>query len=256
MVSGMSLSVSALLLLSAINAQKFLVERPEGYEAKIKAEAIRNDLQKAMAVAMGEGHGVQGEQLMEVRECLSRIFMTLPKNSYGRIERPMLRYALHRYFAQRYAIAIRGMEPTLNHSHFSKGRESMGADVLLDQVPAYTESLLEGRFADHGFGLDDVVVMAATLEELILGSGSTGLSTAYSLRNHSTGALVGREEFDSILETYVLLWLVGGGADLDATEVTTDRAFIEEAVPKWNEVADFSKGEADRSLYELQHTKS
>merc|ERR1719379_691807 len=255
MVSGMSLSVSALLLLSAINSQKFLVERPEGYEAKIKAEAIRNDLQKAMAVAMGEGHGVQGEQLMEVREFLSHIYATLPKNLHGRIERPMLRYALHRYFAKRYSIAVRGMEPTLNHSHFSKGRESIGADILLDQVPSYVESLLEGRFADHGFGLEDVVVMAATLEQLILGSGTTGLATAYSLRNHSTSAVLNREEFDSVLEPYVLLWLIGGGADLDATEVTTDRAFIEEAVPKWDEVVSFSKGEADRSLYELQGTK-
>jgi len=255
MISGINLCVSALLLLSGINAQKFLVERPAGYEAKIKAESIRNDLQKAMAVAMGEGHGVQGERLMEVREFLSRIFMTLPKNSYGRIEPPMLRYALHRYFAKRYAIAVRGMEPRLNHSHFSKGRESMGADVLLDQVPAYTESLLEGRFADHGFGLEDVVVMAATLEELILGSGSTGLATAYSLRNQNTSAMLNREEFDSILETYVLLWLIGGGADMDATEITTDRAAIEEAIPSWNEVADFSKGEIDRSLHNVQHAK-
>lgn len=251
MISYIKLCAS---LLTVISAQKFLVERPEGYEAKIKAEAIRNDLQRAMALAMGEGHGVHGERLMETRDFISRIFMTLPKNAHGRIERPMLRYALHRYFAKRYAIAVRGMEPTLNHSHFSKGRESVGADVLLDQVPAYTESLLEGRFADHGFGLEDVVIMAATLEQLILGSGSTGLATAYSLRNHTTSAVVSREEFDSILETYVLLWLVGGGADIDATEVTTDRTFIEEMVPKFDEIAKFSKGEADRSLYELQQT--
>merc|ERR1719191_499620 len=142
--------------------------------------------------------------------------MTLPKNTHGRIERPMLRYALHRYFAKRYAIAVRGMEPTLNHSHFSKGRESVGADVLLDQVPAYTESLLEGRFADHGFGLEDVVVMAATLEQLILGSASAGLSTAYSIRKQNTSAALSREEFDAVLETYALLWLIGEGADLDA----------------------------------------
>merc|ERR1719331_3349338 len=129
---------------------------------------------------------------MEVRDFVSRIFKTLPKNSYGRIERPMLRYALHRYFANRYSISVRGMEPTLNHSHFSKGRESLGANILLDQVPAYTESLLEGRFANHGFGLEDVVVIAATLEQLILGSGSTGLETAYSLRNHTTSAVVSR----------------------------------------------------------------
>merc|ERR1719231_1844533 len=102
----------ALLFLIGVHAQKFLVERPAGYEAKIKAESIRNDLQKAMSQAMGEGHGVHGERLMQVREFLSRIFMTLPKNSHGRIERNMLRYTLHRYFAQRYSISVKGMEPT------------------------------------------------------------------------------------------------------------------------------------------------
>merc|ERR1719443_2174890 len=210
-------------LLSIVSAEKFLVERPEGYEAKIKALAIRNDLQKAMAEAMGEGHGVHGERLIEVRNFLSRIFRTLPKNSHGRIERPMLRYTLHRYFAQRYSIFVKGMEPTKNHSFSSpKNRlvKSVGADILLDQVPAYAESLLEGRFADHGFGLEDVVVMAATLEQLILNSGSAGLSTAYRLRNQSTSASLSRAEFDAVLETYALLWLVGDGADLDATQVT------------------------------------
>merc|ERR1719453_819836 len=126
--------------------------------------------------------------------------MTLPKNSYGRIERPMLWYALHRYFANRYSISVRGMEPTLNHSHFSKGRESMGADILLDQVPSYTESLLEGRFSDHGFGLEDVVVMAATLEQLILGSSTTGLWTAFNIRNHSTNAALSHKQFNEVLE--------------------------------------------------------
>jgi len=91
------------------------------------------------------------------------------------------------------------------------------------------------------------------LEQLILGSGSTGLSTAYSLRNKDTNAVLNREEFDAVLETYVLLWLIGGGADMDATEITADRAVIEEAIPKWNEVANFSKGEVDRSLHEMQH---
>merc|ERR1719387_1798217 len=134
-MNGTKLCVCALLFLTAINGQKFLVERPPGYEAKIKALAIRNDLQKAMATAMGEGHGVHGERLMEVRDFLSRIFRTLPKNSHGRIERPMLRYTLHRYFAQRYSIFVKGMEPTMNHSFSSNNRESVGAEILLDNVP-------------------------------------------------------------------------------------------------------------------------
>merc|ERR1719161_574364 len=96
------------------------------------------------------------------------------------------------------------MEPTRNHSFSShKNRDSVGADIILDQVPAYAESLLEGLFADHGFGLEDVVVMAATLEQLILGSGTTGLATAFSIRNHSTSAALSHEQFNEVLETYV-----------------------------------------------------
>lgn len=245
----------ALFFLSPIHAEKFLVERPAGYEAKIKAEAIRNDLQKAMSEAMGEGHGVHGERLMQVREFLSRIFRTLPKNSYGRIERSMLRYTLHRYFAQRYSIFVKGMEPTRNHSLMKKDRESVGADIILDQVPAYAESLLEGRFADHGFGLEDVVVMATTLEQLILGSGTTGLATAFSIRNHSTSAALSHEQFNEVLETYVLLWLVGDGADQDATQVSTDPKFIEEALPQWKEVIGFSRGEVDRWMHESRNAR-
>jgi len=247
--------LSALLLLNVIHAEKFLVERPAGYEAKIKALAIRNDLQKAMAAAMGEGHGVHGERLIEVRDVLSRIFRTLPKNTHGRIERPMLRYTLHRYFAQRYSIFVKGMEPTMNHSFSSNNRESVGSDILLDQVPAYAESLLEGRFADHGFGLEDVVVMASTLEQLILGSGTTGLATAFTIQNQSTSADLSHDQFNEVLETYILLWLVGDGADQDATKVSTDRNFIEEALPKWNEVSEFSRGEVDRWMHEARSTK-
>jgi hypothetical protein len=108
---------------------------------------------------------------------------------------------------------------------------------------------------DHGFGLEDVVVMAATLEQLILGYGSTGLKTAFRLHNRSTSATLSREEFDAVIETYTLLWLIGDGADIDATQVTMDRSFIEEALPKWNEVADFSHGEVDRAMHDMQHSK-
>jgi hypothetical protein len=247
--------LGALLFLNVVHAEKFLVERPPGYEAKIKAEAIRSDLQKAMSAAMGAGHGVHGERLMEVRDVLSRIFRTLPKNSHGRIERPMLRYTLHRYFAQRYSIFVKGMEPTRNHSTSANNRESVGADILLDQVPVYAESLLEGQFANHGFGLEDVVVMATTLEQLILGSGTTGLSTAFSIRNHSASATLSRDQFNEVLETYVLLWLVGDGADQDATHVSTDQDFIQQMIPKWNEVTEFSRGEVDRWMHEERNTK-
>merc|ERR1719456_141466 len=123
---------------------------------------------------MGHGHGVGHERLMQARNVLSRIFRALPKNAHDRVERPMLRYALHRYFAQRYSINVKGLEPNKNIST-SRRSNSVGAEILLDQVPVYAEALLEGRFAHHGFGLEDAVVMATTLEQLVLTSGTAGL---------------------------------------------------------------------------------
>merc|ERR1719379_2855506 len=146
-----------------------------------------------MAAALGHGHGIDNERLMKVREILSRIFYALPKNTHDRVERPMLRYALHRYFAQRYSIYVKGLEPTRN---VTTSRPNVGAEILLDNVPSYAESLLEGRFADHGFGLDDAVVMATTLEQLILASGTAALEMAYTLHSQSTEAWLRQEELE------------------------------------------------------------
>merc|ERR1719281_1719638 len=110
---------------------------------------VKEDLQKATAAALGHGHGVEQHRLIQIREVIARMFKALPKNSYGRIERPMLRYMMHRYFAQRYSITIKGLEPNKNISKGNDHSHTMGAGILLDNVPAYAESVLEGKFANH-----------------------------------------------------------------------------------------------------------
>lgn len=230
----------------------FLVARPPGWEAKVDAEAIRADLNKAIAAAMGSGHGVEQERLLRIRRVLSDIFEVLPKNANGRIERPMLRYALHRYFAQQYSITVKGLEPT----KYSSRSDRAGAQILLDQVPAYAESILEGRFARHGFGLQDATIMAATLEQLVLASGAGSLHKAYDLRNQSTGGNLGPEALGEVLDAYVLQWLVGDGADIDPTQLLNNREIIEESVPQWGDIGEFARGEVARHEFERRHTSA
>jgi len=243
----LSVLCALLGLLSPMAEADFLVSRPEGYEAKMKADAIQAEVQKALAAAMGQGHGIGQGRLKGIRSVLSRIFLSLPKNAQERVQRPMLRYALHRYFAQRYSITVKGLEPARNAS---SNHHAVGAEILLDQVPAYTEAILEGSFSHDGFTLEDAVVMAATLEQLVLGSGTAGLQTAYALRNQSTSSVLNRGGLEDVLETYVLLWMIGDGADLAATKVVTDRAVIEESLPQWGDVSEFARGELDRSEHE------
>jgi len=235
-----------------VSAQRFLVERPAGWEAKVQADMVRTDLERAMADALGHGHGVEHSRLLQIRGYLSTLFQSLPKNSHGRIERSMVRYALHRYFAERYGITVKGLEPT-KFKHTSQGH--VGAQILLDNVPAYAEAVLEGRFANHGFGLEDSVVMAASLEQLVLGSGTWALQKAYNLQNFTTSASLPRESFEELLNAYVLQWLVGDAADIDSEEFrnTSNRALIEESVPQWIQIRDFARGEVDRLEHERQN---
>merc|ERR1719183_2082808 len=184
---------------------------------------------------------------MQIREVFLHMFESLPKNSYNRVDRPMLRYALHRYFAQRYSINVRGLEPARNAS----SSDSIGAEILLDNVPAYVETLLEARFGHHGFGLEDVVAIAAALEQLVLGSSAKALGRSYALRKLSTQALLSREAVGDVLESYVLHWMVGDDADAKVIrELASNPAQIEEALPKWLEVTEFARGEMDRSEYD------
>lgn len=230
-----------------VSAGGFLVERPAGWQAQVQAEAVRADLENAMADAMGHGHGIEHTKLLEIRTYLSKMFESLPKNSYGRVERSMVRYALHRYFAERYAITVKGLEPT-KYKHTNVGK--VGAQILLDNVPAYVENVLEGRFAHHGFGLEDAAVMAATLEQLVLGSGSGALQKAYSLQNISIDAQLTRADVQEVLNAYVLQWLVGDSADIDSLALRDNRQVIEESVPQWSTIKEFARGEMDRVEYE------
>jgi hypothetical protein len=233
-----------------VSAGGFLVERPAGWEAKVQAETVRADLERAMSDAMGHGHGVDHGRLLQIRGYLSPMFESLPKNAHGRVERSMVRYALHRYFAEKYAITVKGLEPN-KYRHTNPSQ--VGAQILLDNVPAYAETVLEGRFAHHGFGLEDAVVMAATLEQLVLGSGSSALQKAYNLQNITIDSKLTRANLEELLNAYVLQWLVGDSADIDSLVLRDNRNLIEESVPQWNTIKEFARGEVDRVQY---HRKS
>merc|ERR1719316_1597718 len=135
----------------------------------------------ALASVLGAGHGVEHAQLKDAQDYFASTFQALPKNSYGRMDVPMLHYALHRYFSQRYSIQVKGLEPSRNTS----SEKFDGATILLDQIPNYVEGVLEGRLGQKGFGLEETAAMAVTLETLILGSSTGPLSKAYDMKELS-----------------------------------------------------------------------
>merc|ERR1719335_2089394 len=85
---------------SPAHAKDFL-----GQGSTLEVQSVLSDLQRAMSTATGQ---------IQIRKVLKPIFDVLPKNKHGRIEGPMLRYALHRYFLQQFSVQVKGLEPTQN----------------------------------------------------------------------------------------------------------------------------------------------
>lgn len=203
-----------------------------GHGGFLSAEGIEAGLQEAIEIALGTA---ATEKKKEVAEKLTPIFNVLPKNAHGRIERPMLRYALHRYFLRQYSVMVRGLEPTQNALNATALVTSEG--VFRDRVPTFVEGVLEGRFFHKGFGLDDTVLIATILEELVLDVPESAYEKAPKRRKS-----LARSELQVLLDGYVLQWMVGD--DADASEFTHEQAV--EGIPQWNTILDFAHGEIDR----------
>merc|ERR1719486_93709 len=131
-----ALFASAALLSIQVDAAGFLKD-VKG--AGISVQKINAEMNTALASVLGAGHGIEHTRLQEAQEYFASTFQALPKNSYGRVDVPMLHYALHRYFARRYSIQVKGLEPSRNTSK----EKFDGAMILLDQIPNYVEGVLE-----------------------------------------------------------------------------------------------------------------
>lgn len=203
-----------------------------GHGGFLSAEGVEAGLQEAIETALGS---TASEKRKEVAEKLTPIFNVLPKNAHGRIERPMLRYALHRYFLRQYSVMVRGLEPTQNAVNASALVTSEG--VFRDRVPTFVEGVLEGRFFHKGFGLEDTVLIATILEDLVLEVPEKAYEAAPKLRKSLT-----RSELQVLLDKYVLQWMVGD--ENDASEFTEEQAV--DGIPQWHNILDFAHGEIDR----------
>merc|ERR1719214_497967 len=154
MASRAVLVLSVFALLPSCQGQGFLSQKP--------ANSIRAELKGVLDEVLGQGHGVARSRLAKIRSTLQPLFRSLPKNNQGRLSGPVMRYAVRRYFSQEHAWIVKGFEP---HAEIANTTDS-SEDIIQGKVPAYIRSVLEEKFAHHGFELEDVVAMVAAVERL------------------------------------------------------------------------------------------
>jgi hypothetical protein len=131
-----------------------------------EANAEEN-MEKSLLSDIEEELGTKHRQATEARiaqnkEGMRSIFESLPKNEYGKLGHSSVRYMLHRYFVQKHGWFIDGL--------FTEGdalNSSSPVLTLLDRVPMYVQGLFERRLGGRGFGLHEMAVIVAIVENSV-----------------------------------------------------------------------------------------
>lgn len=230
-------------------ASSAFVERPKGsLRSRVDSGAFHGEVDNAMAEALGCGGHLTEEDMAGIKKALTPVWNTLPKNVAGRVERGSLRYLVHRYFNQRSALMVRGFEPPrlMNHSGWGS------ADILSQRVPAYVESTLQSRHRlEHGFDLQDAVLLVATIDQLIFDSEGSLLEGVYRAERRHPSRPLSERALQDVLESYLVHWMLGDDAETIQV-LLSNRTLLSASFPHWDVLKDFVAGQIKAKQYERQ----
>merc|ERR1719345_719930 len=115
-----------------------------------------------------------------VEKGLQTMFQALPKNEYGKLGHSSVRYMLHRFFVQDHGWFIEGL--------FTEGaalNTSSPSGALKGRVPMFVQGLFEKRLSGRGFGIHEMAVLVAVVENSVHQESQASLKTTYKALNVS-----------------------------------------------------------------------
>lgn len=167
-----------------------------------EADAGEN-MEKTLLSDIEEELGTQQRQAMEARIIQNKngmrpIFESLTKNEYGKLEHSSVRYTLHRYFVQKHGWFIDGL--------FTEGdalNSSSPILMLKDRVPTYVQGLFERRLGGRGFGLHEMAVLVAVVENSIHQEAQRELNNTFKVLKVPVDGYFSDESAKMMVEHYM-----------------------------------------------------
>jgi len=205
-------------------------------------EAVSPESEKSLLAeieeSLGSDHRHDTEHRLETVSALLRpTFAAMPKNEYGNLGHTAVRYALHRYFVQRHGWFVRGLEP-----RGESWNASSPVEILKDHAPEFVQGLFEKRLSGRGFGLHEVAVLAATLENFMREVAVKRLAAAYRVHRLPLDSKVEVEVVDEVIDTFMASYVVARDiAKMTPGEAITLRKQILDVYPPWLRLQQFNR---------------
>jgi len=195
----------------------------------------------ALEAALGSSHRHATERrLKRIEQKLLPMYGAMSKNSNGKLESAGSGYMLHRLFVQRHGWFIRSLEPA--GSSLGAWNTTSPTSVLEERVPAHVQELFEKRLGDHGLGVKELSILAATLEHLVHSEALDRLKVAYLAKNFSQDDVLSQEEALQVLDMYMSLYILGfAQGNMSASSAQELHANIDQLYPTWSETQQFTR---------------
>merc|ERR1719436_1218045 len=216
------------------DANAFLGQLPDAATKPVDDRAILSEIERVL----GSDHRRATEGRLERIMGLMRLtFDALQKNEHGRLGSSAVRYAMHRFFVQRHAWFVRGLEPGGAAWNSSSPTAILGEQSGL---PDHVQSLFEQRIGGRGFDLHELAVMAATLENLVHKEAMGRLDYTYRLLERSREDPVTTAESHEVLDSYMASYVLGFKLnETNLQDAREESQQIQELYPTWPETQQF-----------------
>jgi len=205
-MSSLRLSVLAAFCAGLVSGSSFAAQEVSKTEA---GDSLLSELNSL---------GAKDQRLQSLTNALSTTYTALPKNKHGLIEHQAARYALHRFFVQRYGWYIKGLEPNIEHASLKAGEGSAAEVKAKEWLPTFLQNLLEDKLGHDGIDLDGLVALAASLEDLVAHETEHRLKTAYEIHALPMDKAVTREQANDLVRTWYVAFLLAGNFSASSPE--------------------------------------
>jgi hypothetical protein len=203
---GTSIFLGSFTHLSEANA--FLGRAQPQLATAVLSAQSEHALLAGLEAALGSGHRHATEKrLKRLEQMLSPMFGAMAKNENGKLGPAAAGYMLHRVFVQRHGWFIRALEPA--NGSYAAWNSSTPTSVLEERVPEHVTQLFENRLGQHGLGLRELAILAATLEHLVHAEALQRLNVSYQGAQFSQDDVLSDEEAVKVLDMYMAIYILG-----------------------------------------------
>jgi len=246
MVRSMTTSILALLFSAGgVAGNVFLAAHSRTEHTTLTRASVEQALALELA-SLASPKARYGKPSSVIEE-LRPLFVAMPKNQYGKLEPSVVRYALHRYFAQKHGWHLKGLEAA-----GASWNASSPMAITKEQTPSLIQDLFEQRVHGEGLDLNELAAFAATMSDLVRAEVASDVQHILESRGGDGGSL-SRVQFEKqVLEVFLVAFV--NGFHSESWEYAQDKKEVEDTFVGWEDLLMWA-GDLHRSFDFFQRSR-